>query len=429
MLRPVRFSLSILLLYFGGSVASGKDCKVTGKPEGEFMVEGMMNIDGKIAEERPAISPALARILPGEEVRFTVNYAGKTLSDIAWSVNDIPGGNEAFGTISNGIYEAPQDIPVPNEIHIGAKINGSKNRQLWSTVIVGRHDPTYKLLKRWEREGDGPGELTEPHGICIDRDGSLIITDATLYRVYRFSTDGDFLGEIGLGRGTGPGFFQGPRDAKVDADGNIYITDGTNSRIQKFDNSGRLMGVWGKKGSGKGDLIRPHAIDLDKFGRLYVVDVDNSRVTAYDLDGNYLLEWGSQGGDLGQFSAAHGLGVDPNGDVFVAEYNGRCQKFTGEGELLFAFAESDRKCHAMCTDRWGDVYLMARNEYGERSHIRKYNSNGIFITSWEINGKNGRKFGPLCAAVDSLGYVYVTDGVGIDIFAPTIEQRSGEYDM
>ncbi len=388
------------------------------------MGEGVRGDSSKVVWERPVISPAFAEVVPGGEVSFTVKFKGEPLTDITWSVNDIPGGNETFGTIEDGLYRAPEHVPTPNEVHIVATLRGSEVRHLWSTVIVGGSAPTYRLVERWKGKGEGLGELVELHGICFDRDGNLIVTESKLYHVYRFTRDGDFLGEIGSGRGTDPGFFQGPRDAKVDAEGNIYISDGTNHRIQKFDGSGKLIKVWGKEGSGPGDLLRPHSIDLDAHGHLYVVDVDNSRVTVYDLNGNYLFEWGSEGTDPGQFSAPHGIGVDPNGDVFVAEYNGRCQKFTGDGRLLFTFAESEKKYHAICIDRWGDIYIATRDKKVKSCQMLKYNNNGVFITEWKVNWKDGSEFWPECVAVDSLGYVYVTEHAGVDIFAPTVEQDS-----
>lgn len=64
------------------------------------------------------------------------------------------------------------------------------------------------------------------HGITLDENKNIIISDPTLGRVCRYTKDGKFINEIGKGKGVGPGYFNGPRDAVVDKDGFIYVIDG-----------------------------------------------------------------------------------------------------------------------------------------------------------------------------------------------------------
>ena len=381
--------------------------------------------EGSAEKTRAAISPHLARVATDSEVQFAVKVAGKPAEAVTWLVNGVPGGNESVGTIAGGLYHSPASVPVPNEMHIEARLADGDVR-LMSTVLIGRCGPGYKLVRRWKRPDVAEGQPYELHGICVDRSGNVIVTDVKLNRVDRFSPKGKSLGEIGFGRGTGAGFFDGPRDAKVDAKGRVYVIDGTSNTLQRFDPDGNIVFRKVEPDGGKANLNRPHGIDLDRSGRMYIADVDNKRIAVYDEECRFLMDWPSPPVGPEDTIAPHGIGVDPNGDVFVADYNGKCHKFTGSGELLFTFPDTKWNYHAMCTDRWGDVYFAARNKAMTRLYIQKYNNHGIHIVTWEIprEGVYGK---PDCVAVDAAGNVFATDDLGVDVFAPTSEQEMDEW--
>jgi len=298
------------------------------------------------------ISPPLARVATGGEAPFVVRVAGKPVESWTWLVNDVPGGDDVFGTIADGVYHSPAAAPVPNEVHIEARPVGG-GRSLFATVIVGRSDLAYTLRNRWELSHLTEGRVEEAHGICLDRSGNVVVTDPTLDRVHRYTLEGKFLDEIGFGPGTGPGFFEGPRDAKVDRKGRIYVVDGTSDALVRFDPSGEII-IGKAQESAKGRLNRPHALDLDASGRVYVADVDNGRVAVFDQDCRFLMGWPTPPVGTKKRGAPHGIGVDANGDVFVADYNGVCFKYTARGEWLFSFADT------------GNVSRHVHGQVGER---------------------------------------------------------------
>lgn len=374
------------------------------------------------SERRAAISPIFVRLEPGAEQRFTIRVNGRAVRAARWCVNDVPGGNSELGTISrDGVYQAPRQPPKPNEVHIEAVVEGAENRLVWSTVLIGRANPTYRLAARWGERGEGKGQFLDPHGIALDNGGNLLITDPVTRRVYRFTTEGKLLGELSGGPGDGPGALTGPRDVRLDADGNILVLDGSEIHVHKFSPSGELLAVLGEPGSAQGQPPRPHGFALGKDGRIYVADVTNNRVVVLDKDGKFLTQWGGQGAQSPQFNAPHAVATDRNGDVFVVEFSGRCQKFTSDGRHLFTFADQAGTYHAMTSDRWGDVYLMAREpEFG--ACIVKYNNNGAFVTRFRLPAKGEEGFYPKCAFVDGQGRIYLTessrDSAAVTILAP-----------
>lgn len=373
---------------------------------------------------RPSIAPSLVHLEPNESRQFQIEIDGKPASGVTWYVNDSKNGDAKFGKISaNGLYTAPAVMPKPREVHIHGVLSKPKTFHVWATVIIGKEPLTYRLVTRWGERGTGPGKIKDPHGFAFDQDRNLIITDALDNRVSRFTRQGKYLGELGFGLGSDTAQFKQPRDVKVDSKGNIVIADADNYRIQIFDSAGKFIRMYGKKGTDPGDMLRVHALEYGKDEKLYAVDVDNSRVMVFDPMGKLLFYWGKDGRGPGEFHDPHGLASDANGDIFVSNYWGSCQKFTEDGKYLFEFAiPSDdsftHHVHAINGDRWGNVYLMARDK-NNRHAIVKYNNNGTLVAVWPPP-RPTKEWGVKAGIVDRDGTIYVgvesKEIVGIEVY-------------
>lgn len=262
----------------------------------------------------------------------------------------------------------------------------------------------YKLIRSWINPGGMPHPLQEVHGLCLDNEGNLIVVDSIGSRVHRFTPEGKWLAEIGLGPGSGPGQFAGPRDARVHRDGSIYVSDANNARIQVFRPDGTFERMWGGRGSGKGQLVRAHGLEFSHdYRKLFVVDVDNNRVSVFQpLTGELLYDFGRKGERTGEFHEAHGLGILPNGDLIVSNYWGPVQRFTADGKFQFEFAPAGFRdwihFHSMTTDREGNTYLAARDR-NRGNAVVKFDSRGAYLGSWRMDGVK-------TAAVDANGLVY-----------------------
>jgi sugar lactone lactonase YvrE len=383
---------------------------------------------------RATIHPSVVNLQPGAEQGFKVVMlatrlmAAQSPESVTWSVNDVPGGNETFGTIdANGVYRAPATVPKPREVHIGAEVPDAANRYLYATVIVGEGEPRYRSVGVWSEksisEETGRTEhMLDPHGIAIDRDGNLIIADQLGSKLLRFTKEGQYLGELGRGRGSEEGQVNEPRIVAVARDGRIYVSDskGDRPRIQIFGADGAFQSIFGEKGRWDGMLLRCHGLDFDENGRLFATDVDNMRVNVYSSEGEFLYQWGEEGVGPGQMNAPHGIFVDRSNDVFVTGYYGPTQKFSPEGDFVSAFGHGDPPdgpvyFHNMTGDRWGNVYVLVRTKAGyqgvaeaggkgpKRVSLVKYNNNGDYVTSWAFSAP---KHTETSATVDADGRVY-----------------------
>ncbi len=184
------------------------------------------------------------------------------------------------------------------------------------TVLL--FDPSGKLIRSF-----GAGMFEWPHGIHVDADDNVWVTDARGsngrgHQIIKFSPEGKELMRLGKAgvAGDGPGEFNGPSDVLVAPNGDIFVVDGHgidgNNRVQKFSKDGMFIKMWGKTGRGPGEFLDPHALAMDSQGRLFVGDRKNNRVQIFDQDGNHIASWT-------QFGRPSGLYIDDNDILYSAD--------------------------------------------------------------------------------------------------------------
>jgi sugar lactone lactonase YvrE len=194
----------------------------------------------------------------------------------------------------------------------GANCSGS------TVAPILKFDSSGKLVASF-----GAGMFFYPHGMFVDRDGNIWVTDGQGrdgkgQQVFKFSPSGKVLMTLGKAgvAGDGPDTFNQPSDVLVSPDGSIFVADGhggnTNARIVKFDRNGKFIKAWGHKGSGPGEFDTPHGLVLDAQGRLLVADRGNSRVQVFDQEGTFIAEWK-------QFGRPSGIALDRNDNLYAAD--------------------------------------------------------------------------------------------------------------
>ncbi len=176
-------------------------------------------------------------------------------------------------------------------------------------VFDGR---TGRLLTSW-----GANTFVMPHGLTIDQNDNVWLTDVGRHQVFKFAADGRQLLVLGEARvaGADERHFNLPTDVAVAEDGSFFVSDGYgNSRVLHFAADGTLIKTWGTKGTGPGEFDLPHGIAIDGRGRVLVADRSNARVQVFDQSGKFLDQW--QGAELGRPYAA---AVGQQDRVFVAD--------------------------------------------------------------------------------------------------------------
>ena len=262
--------------------------------------------------------------------------------------------------------------------------------------------------------------------------------------------------------GTGTGGFSGdgglaisaqlltPHDAAADAAGNLYVADSFNNRIRKVDAAGGIVTVAGSGESGYGgdggpaiqaQFAQPVGVALDAAGNLYIADWGNNRVRKVDAAGNISTVAGTgesgYGGDGGpviqaQLSRPYGAALDAAGNLYIADWgNNRIRKVDAAGNISTVAGTGESgysgdggpaaqaqlaQPYGLTADAAGNLYIT--DSFNNR--IRKVDAAGVISTvagSGEpgYGGDGGPALqaqlaGPVGAAMDAAGNLYVADG-------------------
>lgn len=173
-------------------------------------------------------------------------------------------------------------------------------------------DSTGRFLRSW-----GAGVFVMPHGLTVDHDDNVWVSDVGLHQVFKFSADGRLLLRLGEARtpGADASHFNLPTDVAVLKDGSFFVSDGyENTRVVKFAADGTFLLTWGTAGAGPGQFNLPHGIAVDASGRVFVADRSNSRVQVFDSSGRFLAEW--RGPDVGR---PYAIAVGADGRAYIAD--------------------------------------------------------------------------------------------------------------
>jgi len=152
-----------------------------------------------------------------------------------------------------------------------------------------------KLISSW-----GANTFMVPHGITIDGQNNIFLTDVSLQQVFKFTHDGKLifaLGEPRVGAWDATHFNE-PTDIAIRPDETFYVSDGyKNSRVALFDRDGKWLKEWGKKGSGEGEFSNPHGlVFVPGSTDVLVADRENSRLQLFDREGKFKRQWTGEKG-------------------------------------------------------------------------------------------------------------------------------------
>jgi DNA-binding beta-propeller fold protein YncE len=190
---------------------------------------------------------------------------------------------------------------------------------------TGARTVDYRTIER-----SGP-PFNHPTNLALAPGGEMYVADGYgNARVHRFSPDGRLIASWGE-PGRGPGQFHVPHGIAVDRHGTVYVADRENSRLQLFTSEGRFVAEWT-------NVARPCQVTIDAHDNLYVAELGwragmfdgnkappgnptGGRMSIFNLQGELQARWG--GGDNpcapGDFFAPHDVWVDRFGDLYVGE--------------------------------------------------------------------------------------------------------------
>ena len=160
---------------------------------------------------------------------------------------------------------------------------------------IVRYDAEGNLLSEFGSVGSGPGQFDLIHGIAVDRDGRIYVSDRRNHRIQIFSEDGTFIEEW-------PDIWD-PVAITIDVNDFVWVLDATLNRILKYDMEGHLLDYFGTYG------------EASSLGRPGFTCSDREAVAAAGLAPDH-------SGACGGFSLPHQMAVDSEGNLYIAQFGG-----------------------------------------------------------------------------------------------------------
>lgn len=261
----------------------------------------------------------------------------------------LPSLNAAEPYVSTGF------LPLPADIEIGpmsaVAMDGSDR-----IYVLHRGQPPLLVLDGQHKliAGFGRGEFKTPHGLRLDAQGHVWVTDNARHVIYRLSRDGQTTLTLGTldKAGAGPTNLRSPDDLVFDSKGLIYVADAGNKRIAKFAADGKYVAEWGKGGKEPGQFATAHGLAIDSKDRIYVADRGNKRVQVFNTEGQFQAAWTEAGNPFGLLVTPEGL-IVADGDAHrltLLDFNGRSLGAWGTPETL-------KLPHLMALAPDGTVYV------------------------------------------------------------------------
>lgn len=298
------------------------------------------------------------------------------------------------------------------------------------------------------QDGTGTEALFNyPHGIALEPDGNLIVTDRNNHRIRRVTPEGVVTTIVGSGvAGSSDGVgtsaqVHSPAGVVVDPDGIIYVAETGYNKIRKIDRNLNVTTIAGHGGPGEEDgdgvdasFNGPHGITRDRLGNLYVADWAGNRVRK--IDPWYRVTTLKDGNQAAiAFANPIAVAVDEALNVYVAEH-GACKitKVTPEGAVS-TYAGSGQPVtwdstnplqaginwpHGLALDTAGNLYVT--EQWGNCVRVIAPTGHVTTVAGGKVNapipttdgfvdgvGRSTQFNQPFGVCVDRQGTLYVTD--------------------
>ncbi|HEY0158093.1 MAG TPA: hypothetical protein VGF28_12475 [Thermoanaerobaculia bacterium] len=239
--------------------------------------------------------------------------------------------------------------------------------------------------------------LSRPGGVALGNDGTMYIADTDNHVIRKVvggnvSTFAGLAGTSGSANGTGTAArFTSPYGVATDSLGNVYVADTFNHTIRKISSDGAVITLAGLAATSGGvdgtgsaaRFYRPRALAVDGSGNVYVADTSNHTIRKVSPGGAVVTVAGaaeSPGhangpGSVARFDNPSGIAVDALGNVFIADTNNQAIRKMTPAYEVSTYA--------------GFIYWLGGHRDGVGTNAWFYNPTGV--------------------AIDSGGYLYVSD--------------------
>uniref|UniRef100_A0A1B6LWW9 peptidylamidoglycolate lyase n=1 Tax=Graphocephala atropunctata TaxID=36148 RepID=A0A1B6LWW9_9HEMI len=267
-----------------------------------------------------------------------------------------------------------------------------------SPTVLVIHPETGAVLQRW-----GENMFYLPHGITVDHEENLWLTDVALHQVFKFPplSRNERSPLLALGKPFVPGNsavrFCKPTSVAVTTWGDFFVADGyCNSRLIKFNESGvKIMEIghatftFGLRMPDPYSFNLPHALTLAEDRKLVcVADRENGRVLCFDWNsGTYAFSISSP--QIG--SLIYSVAYSPlDGGLFFV-VNGLVRKYNAAPVRGYVISATNQRLLAYFGDGLKMPHDLAVSADGRHVYVAEIGPN--IIHKYSHNGTLGPAVG------------------------------------
>ena len=166
----------------------------------------------------------------------------------------------------------------------------------------------------------GPLDFGQAAVLAFFPNGDFLVGDGYQNgRIARYNAQGEHLSDFGEPGSGAPGKFNLVHGVAIDRERRIYVSDRDNDRIQIFTEDGQFIEEWP-------DIKGPTGIYIDENENAWVLSTTLNQILKFNLNGELQYQFGAycctRGGFVGGFSRPHQMTVDSEGNLYVVQYDG-----------------------------------------------------------------------------------------------------------
>ena len=183
-----------------------------------------------------------------------------------------------------------------------------------------RHHSLFKFCKNTlellnSTKGSEELQLSGPHGLCIDTNGDVFVTDCFDNRIVIFSTNLQFKSDFGTHK-----LFQ-PQDVKLTPDC-VVVLDSSPKCVHLFSRDGNYLSSSISQVKEQNSLVcNPQFFCLDLSGNILISDCYHNCIKIFTQSGEFIHSIGRKGNNKGELIYPHGIAISKSGVIFVVSEN------------------------------------------------------------------------------------------------------------